>query len=83
MTNVVLFCCRDSGIFHIFVASDGEPSTRQVGRYEGSGSFGELALMYNMPRAATIQVRLVLTRRLAALSVSSDGAVTCDFGCRR
>lgn len=26
-----------------------------VGRYEDRGSFGELALMYNMPRAATIQ----------------------------
>ena len=25
-----------------------------VGNYEDSGSFGELALMYNMPRAATI-----------------------------
>jgi len=49
------FYVIDSGIFHIFVASDGEPTTPQVGRYEGSGSFGELALMYNMPRAATIQ----------------------------
>lgn len=26
-----------------------------VGKYENSGSFGELALMYNLPRAATIQ----------------------------
>ena len=25
-----------------------------VGAYDGQGSFGELALMYNMPRAATI-----------------------------
>ena len=25
-----------------------------VGNYENTGSFGELALMYNMPRAATI-----------------------------
>ncbi len=24
--------------------------------YEGKGSFGELALLYNMPRAATVQV---------------------------
>jgi hypothetical protein len=29
---------------------------RQVFKYEGSGSFGELALMYNCPRAATVQV---------------------------
>ena len=26
----------------------------KVGAYEGTGSFGELALMYNTPRAATI-----------------------------
>ena len=25
-----------------------------VGKYDGKGSFGELALMYNTPRAATI-----------------------------
>jgi cAMP-dependent protein kinase regulator len=36
-----------------FVAMKGE---RQVFKYEGSGSFGELALMYNCPRAATVQV---------------------------
>jgi CRP-like cAMP-binding protein len=29
---------------------------QQVFKYEGSGSFGELALMYNCPRAATVQV---------------------------
>ncbi len=27
---------------------------KKVGAYDSSGSFGELALMYNMPRAATI-----------------------------
>lgn len=31
----------------------GEPKC--VGSYDSSGSFGELALMYNMPRAATVQ----------------------------
>ncbi len=53
--------CKDignfSGAFHIYVASENEPNQRLVGQYEGSGSFGELALMYNMPRAATVQVR--------------------------
>jgi hypothetical protein len=29
----------------------------KVGSYDGSGFFGELALMYNMPRAATIKAR--------------------------
>lgn len=56
-----LFVClhsaryNNSGVFHIYVASDTGPA-RLVGQYEGSGSFGELALMYNMPRAATVQV---------------------------
>ncbi len=27
---------------------------KKVGGYDSAGSFGELALMYNMPRAATI-----------------------------
>ena len=37
-----------SGDFDIFV------NGKHVGKYSGSGSFGELALMYNTPRAATI-----------------------------
>ncbi|EFX74447.1 hypothetical protein DAPPUDRAFT_108952 [Daphnia pulex] len=49
------FYVIDSGAFHIYVATDTEPTKRLVGQYEGSGSFGELALMYNMPRAATVQ----------------------------
>lgn len=51
--EILLF---SSGAFHIYVTSETEPTARLVGQYEGSGSFGELALMYNMPRAATVQV---------------------------
>jgi len=47
------FYVIESGIYSIYVLIDGTP--KQVGKYENSGSFGELALMYNMPRAATIQ----------------------------
>lgn len=47
------FYVIDSGKYDILVASDGgEP--KLVGNYENQGSFGELALMYNTPRAATI-----------------------------
>ena len=37
-----------SGTFDIFV------NDSKVGAYDNTGSFGELALMYNTPRAATI-----------------------------
>ena len=39
-------------MYDIFVVIDGKDTL--VGNYENTGSFGELALMYNMPRAATI-----------------------------
>ena len=41
-----MFFC--SGIYVILVGG------KKVGAYTNTGSFGELALMYNMPRAATI-----------------------------
>ena len=39
-------------MYDIYVEIDGKP--KLVGNYDQQGSFGELALMYNMPRAATI-----------------------------
>jgi cAMP-dependent protein kinase regulator len=42
------FYVIESGDYDIYV------NKQKVGTYAGSGSFGELALMYNMPRAATI-----------------------------
>lgn len=42
--------CR--GMFEILLKADG--TTRTVGSYDNRGSFGELALMYNTQRAATI-----------------------------
>ncbi|XP_048345768.1 cAMP-dependent protein kinase type II-alpha regulatory subunit [Sphaerodactylus townsendi] len=46
------FYVVERGLYDIFVARDGQ--SRCVGRYDNRGSFGELALMYNTPRAATI-----------------------------
>ncbi|KAM4023292.1 cAMP-dependent protein kinase type II-alpha regulatory subunit [Anomaloglossus baeobatrachus] len=46
------FYVIERGLYDIFVARDGQ--SRCVGRYDNHGSFGELALMYNTPRAATI-----------------------------
>lgn len=46
------FYVIDSGMYDIYVEIDGQ--NKLVGSYDQQGSFGELALMYNMPRAATI-----------------------------
>uniref|UniRef100_A0A3B3VSB9 cAMP-dependent protein kinase type II-alpha regulatory subunit n=1 Tax=Poecilia latipinna TaxID=48699 RepID=A0A3B3VSB9_9TELE len=46
------FYVIDRGVYDIFVAKDGVNVC--VGKYNNKGSFGELALMYNTPRAATI-----------------------------
>jgi len=46
------FYVIDRGIFDIYVKIDG--ADKKVGAYNNKGSFGELALMYNTPRAATI-----------------------------
>ncbi|XP_035226536.1 cAMP-dependent protein kinase type II regulatory subunit-like, partial [Stegodyphus dumicola] len=48
------FYVIDSGVYHIYVDTDQEKN-KLVGKYDNAGSFGELALMYNMPRAATIE----------------------------
>uniref|UniRef100_A0A4W3JS96 cAMP-dependent protein kinase type II regulatory subunit n=1 Tax=Callorhinchus milii TaxID=7868 RepID=A0A4W3JS96_CALMI len=46
------FYVIDRGTYDIYVIKDGEDML--VGKYDQRGSFGELALMYNTPRAATI-----------------------------
>ena len=46
------FYIIESGKFDIYKKVDGEE--KLLGSYDGKGSFGELALMYNAPRAATI-----------------------------
>lgn len=46
------FYVIQEGIFHVFVNDNGEQ--KHIHTYENNGSFGELALLYNMPRAATV-----------------------------
>ncbi|CAK6955492.1 protein kinase%2C cAMP-dependent, regulatory, type II, alpha, B isoform X1 [Scomber scombrus] len=46
------FYVIENGVYDIVVQKDGVSVC--VGKYDNKGSFGELALMYNTPRAATI-----------------------------
>lgn len=46
------FYVIESGSFSIYVKRDGE--MKAVGSYEGEGNFGELALRYHVPYAATV-----------------------------
>ncbi|KAG9296397.1 hypothetical protein G9A89_014989 [Geosiphon pyriformis] len=47
------FYVVETGSFNVYVSKNGAPPER-VHDYGSGGSFGELALMYNAPRAATV-----------------------------
>lgn len=47
------FYVIQSGVYYVFV------DEKHIHTYTNSGSFGELALLYNMPRAATIRAETV------------------------
>lgn len=51
MSFRVCFFFTCSGNYNAYVGED----NKHVHTYENRGSFGELALLYNMPRAATIK----------------------------
>ena len=46
------FYVVETGIYDIFI--EGDTGRKKIATIDGKGSFGELALMYNCPRAATI-----------------------------
>ncbi|GAB6026836.1 cAMP-dependent protein kinase type II regulatory subunit [Chamberlinius hualienensis] len=50
------FYVINCGIYEVFVSREGEE--KHVGTYHHQGSFGELALMYNVPRAASVRAAI-------------------------
>lgn len=62
------------GVYDIVVQKDGAGVC--VGKYDNKGSFGELALMYNTPRAATI-----IATQEGALWGLVSGTKTDDLQC--
>ncbi len=50
------FYVIDKGTYDVYVTKEGDLKTKpiKIGEYNQKGSFGELALMYNQPRSATI-----------------------------
>eukprot|EP00123_Amoebidium_parasiticum_P013631 comp22068_c2_seq1/m.32138 comp22068_c2_seq1/g.32138 ORF comp22068_c2_seq1/g.32138 comp22068_c2_seq1/m.32138 type:complete len:355 (-) comp22068_c2_seq1:787-1851(-) len=50
------FYVIDSGVFDVYISKDGQPAKKVVELGPGD-SFGELALMYSQPRAATVKAR--------------------------
>ncbi|KAI8419974.1 hypothetical protein MSG28_008579 [Choristoneura fumiferana] len=50
------FYVIENGMFDVLVTGE-DGIEKVVHTYEGSGSFGELALMYNMPRAASVRAQ--------------------------
>nr|VZI33819.1 unnamed protein product [Spirometra erinaceieuropaei] len=65
------FYVVDSGKFYAEINEDGV--IKRVAEYDGSGSFGELALLYNTPRSATVTAETSGT--LWALDRSSFRAI--------
>lgn len=52
-----------------------------MGKYDNTGSFGELALMYNLPRAATIQA--VTNGALWAMERQTFRRILLKSACRK
>lgn len=73
------FYVIDNGVFEVYINHEGVP--KLVFSYNNEGCFGELALMYNTPRAATVVA--VTPGTLWALDRRTFRRIICDSACRK
>lgn len=73
------FYVIDSGVFEVYVSNNG--MSKPVFHYNNEGCFGELALMYNTPRAATVVA--ATPGVLWALDRHTFRRIICDAACRK
>lgn len=73
------FYVIDSGVYDVIVNVKGEE--KRVYQFDNKGSFGELALMYNMPRSAT--VRAITQGTLWAMDRKSFRKIVLKSACRK
>ncbi len=69
-TCALLLLLARAGTFDVLKKPAGESEEKKVFFYDNKGSFGELALMYNCPRAATVVVRTPAARGVRGLDVA-------------
>ena len=50
------FYVVETGVYSALQTQADDPKTKTVFTYDNKGNFGELALLYNMPRAASVRV---------------------------
>lgn len=79
LKTFTIFSSVNSGTFDIIVPIEGQMT--RVAQYDGKGAFGELALMYNQPRSAT--VRATSRGRLWALDRKSFRKIVVQSAFRK
>lgn len=77
------FYVIESGVYDVFVRneSSADGSVKRVHQFDGKGSFGELALLYNMPRSAS--VKALTDGTLWAMDRKSFRCIVLKSACRK
>jgi cAMP-dependent protein kinase regulator len=75
------FYVIERGLYDVFVRNESDGAQKRVHQFDGKGSFGELALLYNMPRSAS--VRAVTDGTLWAMDRKSFRCIVLKSACRK